>query len=166
MLMNPSFVSPSPTSFDLDAHRTTLYRERFARVRDFMVKHGVPAAVILDPNHITYATGANNMTIFTSRTPARYVLLFAEAPAILYDFKGSDHLAAHLDTIGTIKTAEGLDHVSSGGDARSAAKRFALEIRNQVHAVDPTIDRIAIDRFPFFVVDALRAEGFELADAD
>jgi Xaa-Pro dipeptidase len=166
MQMSQSFVSQSPAAFDLEAHRATLYRERFARVRAFMVKHDVPAAVILDPNHITYATGANNMTIFTSRTPARYLLLFAEAPAILYDFKGSDHLAAHLDTIGTIKTAEGLDHVSSGGDARSAAKRFALEIRNQVHAVDPTIDRIAIDRFPFFVVDALRAEGFELADAD
>jgi Xaa-Pro dipeptidase len=152
--------------FDLDTNRSQLYRERFERVRQFMMKHNVPAAVILDPNNITYATGASNMTIFTSRTPARYLLLFAEAPAILYDFKGSAHLAAHLETIGTIKTAEGLDRISSGGDARSAAKRFANEIQNQVHAVDPTIDRIAIDRFPFFVNDALRAVGFDLLDAD
>jgi Xaa-Pro dipeptidase len=153
-------------SFDLEANRTTLYRERHERVRAFMVKHNVPAAVILDPNNITYATGANNMTIFTSRTPARYLLLFAEAPAILYDFKGSDHLSAHLETIGTIKAAEGLDRISSGGDAQGAAKRFALEIQNQVHAVDPTIDRIAIDRFPFYVTDALRDAGFTLVDAD
>jgi Xaa-Pro dipeptidase len=158
-------MSPEP-AFDFDANRAALYRERYQRVRAFMVKHDVPVAVILDPNNITYATGANNMTIFTSRTPARYLLLFAEAPAILYDFKGSDHLSAHLETIGTIKTAEGLDRISSGGDARSAAKRFAVEIRNQVNAVDPSIDRIAIDRFPFFATDALRSVGFELQDAD
>jgi Xaa-Pro dipeptidase len=166
MHLNEVLSPPLHGSFDFEANRFALYSERHARVRDFMIKHNVPAAVILDPNNITYATGANNMTIFTSRTPARYLLLFAEAPAILYDFKGSDHLSAHLDTIGTIKTAEGLDHISSGGDARSAAKRFAVEIRNQVHAVDPSIDRIAIDRLPFYATDALRAVGFELVDSD
>jgi Xaa-Pro dipeptidase len=166
MLSHETRPEKSSTPFDLKANRAALYRDRHARVRAFMLKHDVPAAVILDPNNICYATGANNMTIFTARTPARYLLLFAEAPAILYDFKGSAHLSAHLDTIGTIKTAEGLDRISSGGDARSAAKRFAMEIQNQVHAIDSTIDRIAIDRFPFFATDALRDLGFELLDAD
>jgi Xaa-Pro dipeptidase len=166
MLTSPGLPHATPKTFDLVANRATLYHERHERVRAFMVKHNVPVAVILDPNNIGYATGAYNMTIFTSRTPARYLLLFAEAPAILYDFKGSAHLAAHLETIGTIKTAEGLDRVSSGGDLQAAAKRFAVEIQNQVHAVDPTIDRIAVDRFPFVVTDALRNVGFNLLDVD
>jgi Xaa-Pro dipeptidase len=166
MLSSDTITKISDVPFDLEANRAALYLERHARIRSFMLKHDVPAAVILDPNNISYATGANNMTIFTARTPARYLLLFAEAPAILYDFKGSAHLSAHLDTIGTIKIADGLDRISSGGDAQSAAKRFALEIQNQVHSIDPTIDRIAVDRFPFFAIDALRSVGFELLDAD
>ena len=131
-----------------------------------MTRAGMPALVILDSNHIFYATGARNMQLFTLRTPARYLLLFASGPAILYEYVGCEHLARDLPTIDEIRPSVGLSFVSSGERVREASERFAAEIGAAVRAVDPTIDRIGIDRFPVFATDALRAKGFTLVDAD
>ena len=43
--------------------------------------------LILDSVNILYATGASNMTLFTTRTPSRYLLLFVDGPSILFDYR-------------------------------------------------------------------------------
>ncbi len=62
--------------------------------------------------------------------------------------------------------ALGLDIVSSGGRTAQSCAHFALEIASVIRAFDPSIDRIHLDRFPWQATDALRAQGFELADAN
>ncbi|MGQ3214562.1 MAG: M24 family metallopeptidase [Shinella sp.] len=151
---------------DLEALKHTLYAERQNRVREFMRKRDIPALVVLDPNHIMYATGATNMNLFTMRTPARYLLMVADGPTVLFDFRGSEHLAVGLPTITHIDSAEGLDMIASGGDPQAAAKRFADQIAGYVRDVDPSIDKIALDRFPFYATDALRDRGFHLENSD
>jgi Xaa-Pro aminopeptidase len=47
-----------------------------------------------------------------------------------------------------------------------AARRFAREIADTVRAIDPSIDCLGVDRFHIAALDALRAEGFRLRDAD
>lgn len=150
---------------DLEENRHALYAARLEHTRKGMRRHDVPAMLIVDPNQITYATGATNMQLWAARTPARYLLILLEGPVILFDFKGAQHLAADLPTITEIRPAEGLDFVSSGGDLAGAAFRFAQEIAATLRGCDPAIDRIAIDRFPFPAVDALRAEGLHVTDA-
>lgn len=47
-----------------------------------------------------------------------------------------------------------------------AAARLANDVAGAIRDVDPTIDRLALDRFPYPVTDALRRAGFTLSDAD
>lgn len=146
--------------------RYPLFLDRQARLRAAMRKRGTPAVLVLDSVNIQYATGARNMTVFSNRTPARYLLLLAEGPAVLFDYFGCEHLAADLPTIDDVRSARGLCHVSSGGDPEAQAKAMAIDISTAIREAGLTIDRLAIDRFPFAAVDALRGAGFDIVDAD
>jgi Xaa-Pro dipeptidase len=149
------------TTIDCDAPdlcHHALYLARRDRLQRVMREQGVAAAVIVDPINILYATGARNMTIWTARTPARYLLIFADGPTLLYDFFGCEHLARGIPTVDEIRPALGLCHVSSGGDAEAAGRAFAAEIDSVVRQhLGPSRD-IAVDRFPFHTIDALRRD--------
>ncbi len=145
--------------------RSALLAARQAHVRAAMRAADVPALLELDSSHIVYATGASNMQLFTLRTPARYLLMLADGPTILYEYVGCEHLAKGLPTIDDIRPSEGLDVISSGGDLLGAARRFAAEIASAIRAHDPAIDKVAIGRFPWVAVDALRAAGLTVSDA-
>lgn len=146
--------------------RHALYSARLSRLRAVMRQRDLPALLILDPINILYATGARNMTLFAQRTPARYLLLTAEGPAILYDYQGCEHLAEGLPTLDDIRPARGLCYVSSGGDPQAAAASFADDIAAAIEDVVAGEKRLAVDRFPMAAIDALRARGFHLSDAD
>ena len=139
---------------------------RQQRLREFMRAANTPVMLILDSVNILYASGASNMTIFSTRTPARYLLLFAEGPAILYEYFGCEHLASGLETIDDVRAARGLCFTSSGGEPERQAKAFAEDIRRAVIDAGLSVGRLAVDRFPWMATDALRAHGFELSDAD
>ena len=146
--------------------RGLLMVERQHRLREVMRSRSVPVLLILDSVNIQYATGARNMTIFSTRTPARYLLLFADGPAVLYEYVGCEHLAEDLPTIDAVLPARGLCHVSSGGDPLGQGRAMAREIAAAVRDQGLAIDRLAVDRFPFASIDALREAGFRLVDAD
>jgi len=157
---------------DLDKHikalkagRHDLYLARLKHLKDGMKQHNVPVLLVCDPNQIFYASGASNMQIWSQRTPARYLLVFADGPSILYDHIGGVHLAQHLPTIDEIKPSEGLDYVSAGGDVAAASNRFADEIHSVIKEHNPDIDTLHIDRLPFMAVDALRVRGLHIKDA-
>jgi Xaa-Pro aminopeptidase len=92
--------------------------------------------------------------------------VFADGPTILYDFFGCEHLARGLPTIDEIRPALGLCHWTSGGDAPGAGRQFAAEMDGLVRAHLGSARDLAIDRFPVATIDALRAIGFTLRDAD
>lgn len=149
-----------------DPQHHALYLARRARLQSVMRQMDVPVAVIVDPINILYATGARNMTVWTARTPARYLLVFADGPCVLYDFFGCEHLARGLPTIDEIRPALGLCHVSSLADPAAAGKAFAAEINDQMRQHLGAQRQLAVDRFPFQTIDALRERGLHLVDAD
>ena len=151
--------------FGRESHRD-LAMQRQARLRQIMHSCDAPVLLVLDSVNIQYATGARNMTIFSTRTPARYLLLFAEGPCVLYEYFGCEHLADDLPTIDAVYPARGLCHVSSGGDAVGQATAMAAEIAGLVQGQGLPVERLAVDRLPLAAIDALRAEGFHLTDAD
>jgi Xaa-Pro aminopeptidase len=151
---------------DSEAVRYDLYLQRLARTRAFMVAERTPAMLLRDPFNVRYVTGATNMTVFNLCVPARYLLVLAEGPIILFDYVGGEHLADGLPTIDEVRTAHGLSHVSSNGftlaESRAMATEIAVLVREQLGEIGP----LAVDSFPFIAVDALRAEGFQVSDAD
>ncbi len=164
--MNPTLYHEIWDEQTLFNNRLTLYLTRQKHVQQLMEAYDMPVILICDPNNIFYMTGARNMQLFGLRSPSRYLLAFQKGPTILFEYIGCEHLAEGLPTIDTILPAIGLNKLSSGDDAVGASKRMAKEVGDLIRAHDPTIDKIGIDRFPFQTIDALRAEGFTLCDAD
>ncbi len=150
----------------LASRRYELYQARQQHLRNEMNKQDVAALLLVDPNDVFYACGARNMEIFTQRTPSRYLLLLQDGPCILYEYIGCEHLAKDLPTVDEICHAEGLCMKSSGGYVAEASKRFAIEIAATIKAHNSEIDSVAIDRFPYMAVDALRAEGLVINNAE
>ena len=150
----------------LEARRNEFYMARLAQVRSCMRKAGVPALLIVDPNNIFYATGARNMMVFCLRAPTRYLLLLESGPTVLYEYAGAEHLASALPTVDHIKPSIAVSYLGSAGHLADACRHFAREIASTLHALDPSIQTLAVDRFPFAAIDALRVEGFALRDAD
>ena len=122
--------------------------------------------LVRDPFNVRYITGATNMTVFNLIVPARYLLVFADGPVILFDYLGGEHLSVGLPTIDEVRIARGLSHVSSNGLAAAESAAMAGEIASLVLAHCGEIGTLAIDSFPFAAADALRGEGFEISDAD
>jgi Xaa-Pro aminopeptidase len=165
----PQPAVPWSTVWDSDtlhAHRPALVSARLQRVRQFMRRAGLQAVLIVDPNNIFYATGARNMMVFCLRAPTRYLLLFAEGPSVLFEYMGSEHLAEGLPTVDEVRPATAVSWLGSAGHVDDAARRFAREIADTVRAIDPSIDCLGVDRFHIAALDALRAEGLRLRDAD
>jgi Xaa-Pro dipeptidase len=98
------------------------------------------------------------MTLFTTRTPARYLLLVANGPCVLFDFLGGEHLAADLPTVDEVRTAQGLCHVSSNGFVAEASATMAREIAGILRDAGSNSGTLVIDRPPFQAVDALPIE--------
>ena len=146
--------------------RHDLYLQRLANTRRFMTALDVPVMLARDPFNVLYATGATNMTVFNLCVPARYLLVFAEGPVILFDYVGGEHLAKGLPTIDEVRIARGLSHVSSNGSPASEAAAMAGEIAAIVREHLGEVGGLAIDSFPFVAVDALRSKGFAITDAD
>lgn len=146
--------------------RDELYLTRLGRTRGAMTAAGLEVLLVTDPVNIQYATGATNMSVFTARTPARYLLVFASGPVVLFDFFGGEHLAAELPTVDEVRSARALCFVSSNGSVVEQSKAMATEIAGMVRDQLGRLDRLAIDRFRFETADALRTAGFDLADAD
>ena len=156
----------SNPEYDFEFDHNALALARQERLRKVMRQQNVPVVLILDSVNILYATGASNMPIFSIRTPARYLLLIADGPSILYDYFGCEHLSNHLPTIDDVRPARGLCHVSSNADPQTQAIAMAAEISFAVRDAGLEVDQLAVDRFPYHCIDALRAEGFYLSDAD
>ena len=150
----------------LDVRRDGLYLARLTQVRSCMRKAGVPALLIVDPNNIFYATGARNMMVFCLRAPTRYLLVLESGPTVLYEYGGAEHLAIGLPTIDHIKPSIAVSYLSSAGLPGDACERFAREITGTLRDLDPAIDTLGVDRFPFAATDALRRQGLHLRDAD
>ena len=147
------------------AEHHALFLARQARTRQIMRDQGVAALLTADPIDILYATGARNMTIFGLMSSARYLLLLAEGPSILFEYLGCAHLPAELPTVDEVRIATGLSYVGAGSALPAVAKGWADEITATLTPHLGARPELAVERLPLVATDALRAEGMVLSDA-
>lgn len=161
--MNTDLHSPT---MEPPEHTHSLLMARQQRLRHVMRAQQLPALLIRDGINILYACGAQNMTIFNTRTPARYLLLFADGPCVLFDYFGCAHLSEGLPTVDVVLEAEGLDHISSGGDPHAASQRMASRVAALMREHLGQRAILGVDALPFLAIDALRDQGLHLRDAN
>ena len=126
------------------------------------------AAVLLcEANHIRYATGVRNMQPWSMHTNFRACLLPVEGRAVAFEYGGSEHLAAGLETVAEVRPAGALFHAErdrTSGALDPRVKDWAAGIAELARAAGGT--RLAIDRHvDHFTAQALIDEGLELVSA-
>lgn len=140
-----------------------LRRDRLARLRRVMVERDVAAILTADPINIAYAVGARNMTVFGMMGATRFVLVFADGPAVLWEFAGCEHLANGLETVDEVRIAPGI--TATAGGYVTAIADFADEIDALCRRHAGGDRRLAVERFDHPVTDAFRAVGLDLSSA-
>jgi Xaa-Pro dipeptidase len=137
---------------------------RLARLRSVMLAMNVPALLTSDPINIFYATGVQNMTVYSMMLPARFVLVFAEGPVILWEFGGSEHLAAGVSTIDEVRSAPTIT-ATGGRQYLEGMRCWVDEVTALCRDHLGENQLLAVERFDFPVTDALRDAGLRLTDA-
>jgi Xaa-Pro dipeptidase len=141
-----------------------LAEQRLARLREEMQAHGTEAILTADPINIVYATGVRNMTVFSMMGAARFALVIADGPVVLWEFPGSEHLATDVVTFDEVRTAPGLTAHAGPGHVE-AIGAFAEEVADVCRTHLGNVVDLAIERFDHPVSDALRRVGFALRSA-
>src|SRR6056297_4178430 len=61
---------------------------RLGRLRRVLEQTDCAALLLYDPCNIRYAFDCSNMQVWTLHNPMRYALIFADGPAMMFEFKG------------------------------------------------------------------------------
>lgn len=132
---------------------------RLGRLRAELKKHDCAAALLYDPINIRYALDSSNMQVWTAHNPTRYALVFAEGPAILYDYKGAEHMAARLTTIDEIRHATTWMFMCRGDRVDAALGLWADQIAEDLRTHGGGNMRLACDKLDGIGIFALQERG-------
>ncbi len=155
-------LDPDPAADDIDLVKVRAWRLK--RLRQQMASRDIAACILLDAVNIRYASGARNMQVFSSRNPARYLLVSADR-VILYEFTGCMHLADGLETIDEVRPAITASFVAAGEDIPARERQWSRETAATLRELVGEGCRIGVERINAGAVQALAAEGFLLVDA-
>lgn len=139
-------------------------RYRNERLRAELRQRDYAAGLFCDAINVRYATGSRNMQVWTLRNPARYVLVTADGPTVMFEFGGCDHLVRGLETIQEIRRTTSWFFFTSGPRMAEHAKRWAAEISDLVIAHGGGNRRLAVDRVNPEGYAALQALGISVHD--
>src|SRR5262245_54932899 len=87
----------------IDMAALRLYR--LGRVQQELRRHDVDAILLVDPVLIRYATGIRNMQPWAMHSAIRTALVPADGKAVAFEYGGSEHLAAGLETVAEARPA-------------------------------------------------------------
>ena len=137
---------------------------RLSRIRAALNQHDCAAALLYDPVNIRYALDAANMQVWTLHNPLRYALIFADGPAVMFEFKGSEHLCKGLETIDELRLATGWMYMTAGDRAPERVVRWAAELESLMLEHGAGNKRIAVDRLDLEGVRELESRGLDVVD--
>jgi Xaa-Pro dipeptidase len=137
---------------------------RLSRTRKLLREHDCAAALLHDPVNIRYALDCSNMQVWTLHNPMRYALIFTEGPAIMFEFKGCEHLCQGIKTIDEIRNAVTWMFMTAGDRVEERLTRWAGEIGDLMRQYGGGNRRLAIDKLELPGDHALSALGLDLVD--
>lgn len=140
-------------------------RYRLSRIRKLLRDNDCAAALLYDPVTIRYALDCSNMQVWTLHNPMRYALIFAEGPAVMFEFKGCEHLCQGLETIDQLRVATTWMYMAAGDQVAPRVQRWAGEIADLMREHAGGNRRLACDRLELPGLHALTGLGLTVIDA-
>ena len=101
------------------------------------------------------------MGVWTAGTFARYCVVPAEGAPVLFEYKGSVHVAQKL--VQDVRVAYGWQF--GGSESAPKAREWAQSLRSVLREMGLDRERLAVDRLDTIGFLALQAEGFQIVDA-
>ena len=148
---------PNVSEIDFGALR----RGRLARLQAEMKRYDLPVCLFYGTANIRYATGVDVMGVWTAGTFARYCVVPAEGAPVLFEYKGSVHVAQKL--VQDVRMAYGWQF--GGAESALKAREWAQSLRSVLREMGLDRERLAVDRLDTIGFLALQAEGFTVVDA-
>ncbi len=145
----------------VELSQTALEGGRLARLRAALTDAGCAAGLFYDPTTIRYATGTSNMQVYSLHNPCRYVLVSAEGPLVLFEFKGCEHLSVGHLGVDDVRPAVSWYDFITGSRTEEFAARWADEI---VDLIDVDRPLLAVDRLDPIGAEALARRGVTPVD--
>ena len=124
----------------------TVRLQRLEKLRRKVIEHGCGAILLFDPLNIRYATDTSNMQVWTMHNPARYCIVPAEGPVILWDYHNCAHLSEDHETVDEIRPAISCFYFSAGTRLQERTRKWAAEILDVVKQVGGGNMRLAVDK--------------------
>ena len=150
----------------LDMVRLRSYR--LSRLQGELRHLDVGGVLLADPVNIRYATGIRNMQAWALHSVIRMAFVPTEGKAIAFEYAGSEHLAAGLETVAEVRPSGGTFYAGRqrgpAGEENARVVAWAGEIAALMRAAGSR--RLAIDRhLGYFAALALVDQGLELVAA-
>ncbi|MDI3406432.1 M24 family metallopeptidase [Streptomyces cavernicola] len=136
---------------------------RLARIREQLEQHDCAAILLYDPVNIRYALDSVNMSIWTMHNAARYALIFADGPAVLFEFHGAEHVNDGLSLVDEIRAARTWLYLVAGEHLEDRVGTWADEIADLI-AERGRNRRLAVDKLEHLGVAALEKRGIEIVE--
>jgi Xaa-Pro aminopeptidase len=134
------------------------------RLRRELKKHDCAGILLYDPVNIRYALDASNMQLWMAHNASHYALVFAEGPAIDFEYRGSEHVAKGIEIIDEVRTATSWFYFSAGTRLQERLNKWADEIADEVRHHGRGNMRLAVDKMEPAGVDALRKRGVVIVE--
>ena len=138
------------------------YRKR--RIVEQVVAHDCTAILLFDPVNIRYALDARNMQLWAAHNPFHYALVFADGHGIDFEYRGSEHLVAGLETVDEVRPAYAWFYQYSAENLPEWVGTWADEIVSALREREAGPLRLAVDKLEPPGVDALRRRGVTLVE--
>ena len=152
-----------------DEKQAAIRRYRHERLRRVMRERNLPAVLAYDPVNIRYVTDARNMQVYSLNNDCRYVMVLADGPTVLFEWKNTVDFFRGLPATSEVRAARTWGFMAEGDGAagdnrRSPVEVWADEIADLVREHHPDDPRIGVDRLGFRGVDALARRGITVVD--
>ena len=132
---------------------------RLQRLRDRCAGADCAALLLYESGNIRYAFDCSNMQVWCMHNPWRYALIFADGPAIMFEFKGGMKQSEGLPGIDELRVSKPWTFMAAGDKADAAMAGWADEIADLVRSHGGGNRRIACDRLDGAGTHALEARG-------
>lgn len=120
--------------------------DRLDRVQQQLKINNCGAILLYDPINIRYASDSSNMQVWTLHNYARYLLVIADGPVILWEFHNCEHLLDGRELIDEVRDAINYSYFGAGNRAAQKAEQWANEIADVLAQYNISEQHLAIDK--------------------
>lgn len=136
---------------------------RLGRIRKLLAERDCAAMLLYDPVNIRYAFDCSNMSIWTMHNAARYALIFADGPGIMFEFEGAEHVNHGLPGVDEIRLAKTWIFFSAGNLVHTRMLGWADEIMELLKTHGRNL-RLAVDKLEPAGAFELKNRGVDVVD--